>query len=274
MLAQLGDVQFLVVGPLEGLSRERRYGYAAHAVYGGKPRLQAVGDELDTLSLALAFHDWLGDPDVDIRALDDAAARHEALPFVLGTGELLGRFVVQSLSLELRETDALGAVLQARVRVELLEWVDDTPLELLTAARARATRAAAAAEVAATTVRTASDDAAEVPSGDFRSVTPDVITRAAADPTVSGGARAARVTFGREPYVDVATRDGERWDQVAARVLGDALGYPSLTAANPDAPLLRGTLDRITVHAPLRLVADAAARIAPDVASLPPWKRT
>lgn len=67
-------------------------------------------------------------------------------------------------------------------------------------------------------------------------------------------------------YLEHITKDGERWDQLAWKYYGDALGYERIVASNPHVPLYpvlpSGLRMSIPVIERTELVLD-----------LPPWKR-
>jgi phage tail protein X len=62
------------------------------------------------------------------------------------------------------------------------------------------------------------------------------------------------------------TREGERWDTLAAHYYGDALGYGRIIAANPDIPITPVLPAGITLAIPLMNAQDT-------VEETPPWLR-
>ena len=69
-------------------------------------------------------------------------------------------------------------------------------------------------------------------------------------------------------YREHITVEGERWDQIAARYLGDPHRYPELIALNGHAPIAATLPGGIALSIP---VETAPARLPAD--ALPPWKR-
>lgn len=145
MLAQLGDLLFAVIGPVTGLSSKRAYTYAVHEPIEGKPRLQAIGDELEVLTFTLDFMRELADPVSSYVNLCAAAAAHQVMPLIFADGQVMGRYVITSIEDTVDLTDVLGTVTKRRTRVELTEWVESKPLEV----QSRARRAAATTKTAA-----------------------------------------------------------------------------------------------------------------------------
>lgn len=159
LLAQLGSTRFEVVGPIQELASTRGYSYAQHEVIEGKPRLQATGDELEQLVLTLRFHPQFGDPVGDYADLCLAAAQHQAMPFVWGSGAVMGRYVITEIDDTIDAMDELGRVTLRTTRVTLLEWVESTPLEVRSQQKKKtsATAAATASSAPKKTVRAPTD---------------------------------------------------------------------------------------------------------------------
>lgn len=121
MYAQLGNIRF---EGLKGFSTfEKTYGvnYAQHERIQGKPRLQAVGSALDTISFSMFLHKEFTNPEEDIEALKIAMNNNEILPLVLGNGRVVGNFVIPNLTETQSFTDSLGNIIEATLQVELLE---------------------------------------------------------------------------------------------------------------------------------------------------------
>jgi len=125
--AQLGDIRFATDPTVEGLASVYAEQFAQQPVIEGKPRLQATGSELATHTLTLRLSTFYGDrtPRAQIEQLRTAQMARAAMPLVMGTGEVLGRFVITKLSVTEERTSASGELLAASVTVELLEYADD-----------------------------------------------------------------------------------------------------------------------------------------------------
>lgn len=133
---QLGDHQYQVTGTITGLESETKAKFAQHDVIEGKPRLQAIGDELEQLTLTIELHAGYCDPVYEIGFLKSAIAAHTALPLIFASGELRGRYVLEQLNETHNVHDATGVPIHISVRLVLKEWVEDQTIDF--AARKRA----------------------------------------------------------------------------------------------------------------------------------------
>lgn len=124
MFAQLGNIKFEGVKGLDSMSRRRDSILAEHAVILGKPRLQKIGNGLDRYSIVAHFHTAFCVPEDELSALNNYRLSGEILPFILGTGEILGSFVIASLQDDPVAFDGLGGVVDLYVAIELTENYD------------------------------------------------------------------------------------------------------------------------------------------------------
>lgn len=136
MYAQLGNIRF---EGLKGFSSiEQTYGvnYAQHERINGKPRLQAVGESLDTFTFDMYLHADFTDPETDIETIRLAMVNREVLPLVLGNGNVVGNFVIPAFSKTTSFTDPVGNLIEATVSVELLEsYTEDKLRDAKTSAK-------------------------------------------------------------------------------------------------------------------------------------------
>ena len=128
MYAQLGNIRFEGLKGFSNFSHERGVNYAQHELINGKPRLQAVGDNLDTISFGMYLHSQFTNPEADIETLRLAMQNREVLPLLLGNGRILGFFVMPNFSQENSFTDPLGNLIEVTLSIELLESFSDDPL--------------------------------------------------------------------------------------------------------------------------------------------------
>ena len=125
MFAILGDIPFEITGSPEELISARRYDYAEHRVIEDRPRLQWIGDALETVRLELMLHQSLANPAVNLVLLQQAASSHAAMPLVFGNGEFRGYFVIAEIQTLSRLLSGSGDPLAITVRVTLREWAPD-----------------------------------------------------------------------------------------------------------------------------------------------------
>lgn len=128
MYAQLGSIIF--EGPNGFTSLEETFAviYAQHSRINRKPRLQATGDELDTISFEMYLHSSFTDPEATIDKLRVYMQDREILPLILGNGRVVGNFVIPTFSKTTSFTDPSGNIIEATLSVDLLECYNDNPL--------------------------------------------------------------------------------------------------------------------------------------------------
>lgn len=128
MYAQLGNIRFEGLKGFSNFSHERGVNYAQHELINGKPRLQAVGDNLDSISFGMYLHSEFTNPELDIETLRLSMQNREVLPLILGNGRVLGFFVIPNFSQVNSFTDSNGNLIEVTLSVELLESFTDDPL--------------------------------------------------------------------------------------------------------------------------------------------------
>lgn len=122
MWAVLGDIEFELRNQPSRQDDRVTADYAQHALIQGKPRTEWVGDGLDEITLELTLHAFLVDPEAQIRRLKTALRAHEPLPYVLGSGDYRGVYLLTEVGTTTRRTDAQGRLISATVTVSLLEY--------------------------------------------------------------------------------------------------------------------------------------------------------
>jgi len=128
MYAQLGNIRFEGLKGFSSFSHERGVNYAQHELINGKPRLQSVGDNLDSISFGMYLHSEFTNPEADIETLRLAMQNREVLPLLLGNGRILGFFVIPNFSQSNSFTDPLGNLIEVTLNIELLESFSDDSL--------------------------------------------------------------------------------------------------------------------------------------------------
>lgn len=118
----LGEIEFEVLSHPSAQSERTSADYAEHARLQGKPLLQWVGDGLDELTLEIALHVAVGDPEEQVRQLKAAKSAHEPLPYVLGSGDFRGIYLITALDVTTRKTDYAGRLFAAQLSLSLREY--------------------------------------------------------------------------------------------------------------------------------------------------------
>lgn len=128
MYAQLGTIRFEGLKGFSSLEETFGVNYAQHERINGKPRLQAVGDNLNTISFEMYLHASFANPEEDIEAMRLAMINREIMPLIMGNGRVLGNFVIPNFTKSTGFTDKSGNIIDATLTVELIECINDDPL--------------------------------------------------------------------------------------------------------------------------------------------------
>jgi len=81
MWAILGDIEFEVISSPSGAEQRFAASFVEHARIAGKPRVEAVGGELEEIHWTILLHERLHDVDARLRAIRAAtAAQQPSLP--------------------------------------------------------------------------------------------------------------------------------------------------------------------------------------------------
>lgn len=125
MYAMLGDVRFEPLTSFTSLEAEHSANFAKHDVLQGRPRLQAMGNDLTTMRFSLKLHWKLGNPDTAYQGLLDAKEGQQAQALVYGSGRFVGWFVISRLTERTLIQDGEGRTAAREVDIELTEFSGD-----------------------------------------------------------------------------------------------------------------------------------------------------
>lgn len=137
MFAQLGDIRFDLITYFDGLNASKKIDYAEHATIEGKPKLQYIGEALETINIKLNFHMSFCDPAAEVRRLKDAASKYEPLSFIFGNGVYKGNYVIEEINDNVQQTFNEGTLIAIDVEVKLKEWIKD---KAITTKKAKTTK--------------------------------------------------------------------------------------------------------------------------------------
>lgn len=129
MFAQLGSTVFQNLLGFSDLSRSGEATYAEHKPLIGKPRLQSTGLNLDEISLTIRLHAAFCSPKKELDLLKEYRDNSGILPFVLGTGEVVGNFLITTLSEVIEDADSVGNIFCYNVSLTLKECVQINQLQ-------------------------------------------------------------------------------------------------------------------------------------------------
>lgn len=125
LYAVLGETELDIIAWLDGFEARFAAEWPAQGLIGRKSLIQHTGYAPDEVRLRVLLHSQWCDPGVELQKLKarlDAAA---PLPFVLGTGEYRGVFVLTEVSTTTRQTDGYGALIALEAEIALKECVGD-----------------------------------------------------------------------------------------------------------------------------------------------------
>lgn len=125
MYAMLGDVRFELLNSFSDFEENHTALFAKHEVLAGRPRLQAMGNELTGIRFALRLHWQLGSVDAAYTGLIAAKEAQQAVSLVFGSGRFMGWFVIESVSARTLIQDGHGRTAARELDVELTEFVGD-----------------------------------------------------------------------------------------------------------------------------------------------------
>ena len=129
--ALLGHIAFDLLNAPTALDEKHSATYAQHDVLSGRPRLQAIGNELTELTLNLNLHYMLGSVDGRYQELILAKENQQALALVIGFNQFKGYFVIVDIQSQALYSDALGNTLAREVSVTLREFVGEQGQDIL-----------------------------------------------------------------------------------------------------------------------------------------------
>ena len=120
----LGTLQFQVDEAPRSLRYREGTEYAEHPRIEGKPTIQKTAESLQTIDLSFRFGIGWCDPDEQLQRLQQARTDARPMPLVLGQGAFAGNYVIETIDVNVRQTDAEGRLEYIDVTVSLLETVD------------------------------------------------------------------------------------------------------------------------------------------------------
>jgi len=121
MWAILGDIEFEVISSPSGAEQRFAATFVEHARVSGKPRVEAVGGELEEIHWTILLHQRLHDVDARLRAIRAATAAQQPLALVMGDGTYLGPWLIVEGALTSKKTTAAGTLVSAELQITLRE---------------------------------------------------------------------------------------------------------------------------------------------------------
>lgn len=129
MMGQLGSIVFERLKEPHTLSGSKKWTYADHPIIREETKLQYTGHEPREYQFQIRFHASFCDPKVELARLEAAALTEGGdglwvpLPFILDSGDVLGKFVILEVKREYVKLFPDGRVLEVIATVSLREFV-------------------------------------------------------------------------------------------------------------------------------------------------------
>ena len=124
MFVQLGnDIKAeLLTAPLSWIEAHgAKYAEIPHV--GGKPSIQFTAEDLVGLEWQFKLSREFCDPGDALSKLHIAKSTGEVLPIILGNGVFVGRFVIRTLDVGVKQTTAQGDLITVTIGVSFLEYI-------------------------------------------------------------------------------------------------------------------------------------------------------
>ena len=116
-----GALQLQVIdGPSE-LVEDYSIDYVEHAVISGKPQVQVMGDSLDRMTLTIHGHDEVSDANAIYQSLKSMIRSKQSFPLLFASGEYLGRYLSETLSITRINQTADGTIKEFEAELSLVE---------------------------------------------------------------------------------------------------------------------------------------------------------
>lgn len=128
-MAQLGDIVFERLKEPTVMRGSKRWTYVEHPIIWEETKLQYTGQEPREYRLGIRFHASFCDVEKEIKRLEAQAEKTGAdgyrmpLPFILGSGEVLGEFVIEEVGRDYEKFFPGGQMLEVCCDVQLREFV-------------------------------------------------------------------------------------------------------------------------------------------------------
>ena len=104
--------------------------YAEHDLINSKPRIEKTGQGLQEQSFSLKLRVEYCNPANALQGLKSSMTNGEVLPLLLGNGNYIGDFVIQSMPYTIEKAFPDGTIIEANVTLTLKEFVSFSKEEL------------------------------------------------------------------------------------------------------------------------------------------------
>jgi len=129
MMGQLGSILFERLKEPLDLTGSKKWTYAEHPIIREETKLQYTGHEPRDYQFRIRFHAQFCDPKRELARLEAAALTEDSngywvpLPFILDSGDVLGKYVITEVKRDYQKLFPDGRILEVVATVTLREFV-------------------------------------------------------------------------------------------------------------------------------------------------------
>ena len=119
------NVNFFKTNTISDYKRNISIRIAKHDIMNQKPLIEVIGDELEEITLNLAFHKSLGiDPTDELEKLKNICLNHEYNYLIIGN-KLISQnpYLITNISETIKSTDKNGNTINSSVDITLNEYI-------------------------------------------------------------------------------------------------------------------------------------------------------
>lgn len=126
MYAQLGNTRFEALVGFKSMNRSSGVDLAYHSRIGNRPLVEMTGHKLERYQIVVFVHIDFASPTKMRAEFGDYMETGQILPFIDGTGRILGDFVIHDIKEKIEQTAPNGNVMAMTLTMDLCEvWIDD-----------------------------------------------------------------------------------------------------------------------------------------------------
>lgn len=127
MYAKIGDIVLSGALGMEEANSETSTNLVEIDLIQGKPVIQPIAFNLNTLKLSVVLHSAFCNPEKIISQLKNYVDNVTPVNITLGTGEDIGNFLLKSLKTEAIQNTPISQIIQSRIELDLLEYTGVMP---------------------------------------------------------------------------------------------------------------------------------------------------
>jgi phage protein U len=123
MYTQLGDIIFSGLHSFSTIEHKDTSTWAQHDLLNAKPTLQPTGNDLEEFTIEIKLRAEFINPEAARLQLKKYKDENTILPYIKGTGQYMGDFIITELTTTTQNSLPDGTVIEATLNVSLREYV-------------------------------------------------------------------------------------------------------------------------------------------------------